>query len=182
MQGRMPDAIPLIEIACAPGAARIPREVESCIQLLELLLQRGRADVVLAQAETLLGGLATSPDDPTLRGRVLGVVARACVELRQPEEAERWARQALALNAQSTAAWRVFATLAFEAKQYSEAIQWWERCVEYRQTGPDILLPLAIAYQRTGQLDEARRHVARVLAADPQNASAQRLSRELRSG
>ena len=182
LQGRTAEAVSLIEVACAPQAARTPREIESCLQLLELMLQRGRADVVLAQAQALRGALQLSGDDPTLRSRILGMAARACVELRQPEEAANLAQQAFELNPQCTAAWRVFATLAFMEKRYPEAIEWWERCVEYRQIGPDILLPLAIAYQRTGRLEEARRHVARVLAADPKNASAQRLSRELGSG
>jgi len=130
---------------------------------------------VLPLAERLLASAGEVARDTVLQAQLVGIVARCHFELRQPALAAAWAERALALNPQSTAAWRVLGGLAFEAQRYPEAIRWWERLVDYRQTSVDVLLPLAIACQRAGRLHAARRYVERALVQEPQNAAARRL-------
>jgi tetratricopeptide (TPR) repeat protein len=144
-----------------------------------LTLQCQRAGAALPLAEGLLASPGELARDSTLQAQFSGIVARCYFELRQPAAAEQWAERALALNPQSTAAWRVLGGLAFDAQRYGEAIRWWERLVDYRQTSVDVLLPLALACQRDGRTTAARRYVDRVLAQEPQNTTARRLRASL---
>jgi spermidine synthase/Tfp pilus assembly protein PilF len=180
LQGRNADAEALLDVACAPDPSRIPQQLESRAQLLSLVLQRGGAEAARSHSEALLAADGFLQSDSTLRARFTGIAARSALELRDAAGAERLARQALALDAQSTTAWRVLGTLAFEDRRYVEAIGWWERCVDYRQSDPELLLPLALACQRAARPQDARRYVDRVLAQEPRNATARRLRDELR--
>jgi spermidine synthase len=179
LQGRRTDAARLLGIACSPDPGQTPHQVEARIKLLGLVLQHGQAEAAGTWAAALVAQPGPASDDPALQSALEAIVAHAHLALRQPAEADRWARRALDRNPQCTAAWRVLGTLAFEARRYPEAIQAWERCVEYRQTDSELLVPLATACQRSGRRRDALRYASRVLAQDPANAAAKRLRAEL---
>jgi tetratricopeptide (TPR) repeat protein len=179
MQGRTAEALALVPRASRPQALQTRESADLALQLLEATIERGDAATAVAAVEDLLAAADTMHLDATSHARLWAVAARVAASEREPETATAAAERALELNPQCTLAWRVLGTLAFEAQRWPDAVRWWERLVEYRQTGPDLLVPLAMAYQRAGRLQDARRTVRRALAEDPQHRAALRLRDEL---
>jgi spermidine synthase len=180
MQGHPLEAMTLLESTCRADSTR-GADLRSCERLLDVALRMGRAGVV----QRLAADLGSAPDsgrvrDEVQRARLLGLAARVCIDGGDAGRGERLARASLARNPRSTEAWRALGMLAYGAGDWREAARWWERLVEYRQTGVDVLLPLAQAYQRAGDRRRARRYVEWVLAQEPDQALARRMLAELR--
>ncbi len=182
MQGQ-PVASEWLDRAGAPRALLQRDTADLALQLLEAAFERGSTD----SASRLVAALFVAAENPgaapgldaALRARLTALVARAALAHRDPATAAARARDALAINAQCTAAWRVLAELEYQAQRYPEAITWWERLVDFRQTGPEVLVPLARAYRQVGRLHDARRVVRRALAQDPRQPDLLRLRDEL---
>lgn len=191
MQGRA-DALDLLARACDPAQLGREDDTDLALQLLEAALERRQTEpaarcllaIRTAAGPTPRDGArrtAAPAMDATLRARLLALSARAEYAQRNNATAHALAGDALLVNAQCTAAWRVLAALEYEAHRDTEAIRWWERLVEYRQVDSDILVPLARAYQRRGQLDAARRTIRRAFGRDPRNPAVVRLRDELQA-
>ena len=191
MQGRT-DGLDLLARACDPAQLRREDDTDLALQLIEAALERGQtgaAGEALLAIRVAAGG--APPDgarrtaapalDSTLWARVLALAARVEQARRNDATARALADEALTVNPQCTAAWRVLAALEYAAHHDAAAIRWWERLVDYRQTDVEILVPLARAYQRTGQIDAARRTIRRALVRDPSHPAVLRLRDELRA-
>jgi len=179
MQGRLQDGLALLDAASAAAARGAPPDFEPSARYLELLLQTERAAEARAVADAILSALPPALPDSALSGRLVGLAARAHLATGDVRSAGRLAQRALALQPQNTAAWRALGAIAFAAGRYAEAVRWWEHLLEYRQTGTDVVLPLAQAYAESGDRRRARRLLDDVLRREPEHAMALRLRARL---
>jgi spermidine synthase len=178
-QGYVAETAELLARACAPEALRRRDTADAAIDLLEATIGRGESAIAAPVIEQLLAAAGAAALDATPHARLWALTAGLALERPDLEGARRGAERALALNPQCTLAWRVLGTVAYEAQRWPEAIQWWERLVEYRQLSPDLLTALANAYERAGRVDDARRTVRRALREEPRHLPAQRLRERL---
>jgi spermidine synthase len=179
MQGRAPEALALLDAASAAAARATPPDFEPSARYLELLLRGERHAAARAVAAGVLELLPAAPQDSSLAGRLVGLAAQAHAAGGELESGERLAQRALALRAENTAAWRALAAIAHAHKDDAAAAGWLERLVQYRQTGPDVLLPLAQTYLRLGDRRRARRILDDLLRQEPQQPAARRLRDQL---
>jgi tetratricopeptide (TPR) repeat protein len=179
MQGHLQEGLALLDGASAAAARATPADFEPSARYLDLLLRSDRSAAARAVADAMLESLPPSLPDSSLYGRLIGLAARAHLATASPVTAARLAQRALAIQPQNTAAWRALAELAFASGRHAEAVRWWERLVEYRQTGTDVLLPLAQAYIETGERARARRLLDDILRQEPEQPLARRLRAQL---
>ena len=179
MTGSTDAALALVPVACRPAALQERDSADLALQLVEATIERGDNTTAIPVIEDLLAAADSLALDPVLHARLWALAARVAAAERDPETATSAAERALELNPQCPPAWRVLGNLAFDQQRWPDAVRWWERLVAYRQTGADVLVPLAMAYQRAGRIDDARRTVRRALREDPQHPAAGRLRAEL---
>jgi len=101
-------------------------------------------------------------------------LAQAKSSLGYDNEAEQLARKAMDLSETLSPQERLLisAIHAQVANEYPQAIDAYNRLAQLLPDDPDVEFALAIVCENSGSFDEARRHLAKVLARDPRSADA----------
>lgn len=149
-QQRMEQAVKMFEQAAALDPELSPARLNQGIALLNLQRQEP-ARVLLLEA--------VQRDPESRRGWYnLGLLYRS---LGQPEDAAAAFRKVAELDPADPDTHYFLATLSLEQKQYSQAVTEFERTLELATFHVSAEFGLARAYQRLGEADKSRQHLAR---------------------
>lgn len=98
--------------------------------------------------------------------------ARCYYELKEYEPSLEYANKAKTLNPSSGEVEALFGDVFEARKNHAEAIDSYRRALELKGNDPNIMVPLAVCYLRTGRFTAARELLTDVIAEDPQNGPA----------
>jgi tetratricopeptide (TPR) repeat protein len=154
------------------GRKAEPYDNQWLTDLVKTYAQAGEKE---KQAEAMARLLAADPDD--LDGRKQ--LTRLLLDLGRPEDAERWARQALEIDVLDGEAQRFLGDVLLVQKKYREAIAAYQAALEIDEKADETRLRLAQAYLENGDRVQAENQVTRVLTRDPKNIEGNRLKKLL---
>jgi tetratricopeptide (TPR) repeat protein len=177
----------------ASEAGRDPAALAAAIESLEqavALDASGAALTALGKAYLAVGDMPAAERSFSRATEVLPVEPPVLLHL--AEAAERSGRLAaaraalldyVALASESSRAPGVrqrLGDLSMRLGEPAVAASWYARAAEGPRTSPDLLVKLADAHRRAGDIASARTALARVFERDPENAAARALDRQLR--
>ncbi|MGE3806566.1 MAG: tetratricopeptide repeat protein, partial [Gemmataceae bacterium] len=155
-----------------------PHDARWLNELVRVYAQSGDKDKLIGVLKDLA---PTDADDLDARRRL----ARLLLERNQPEQAEKYAREALEIDVLDAEAEEMLGDAFAAQKKHAAAIEPFEVAAAQWEAKrrpervDDIRLKLARAYQATGTKDKALAEITKLLERDPRNAEALAIKKEL---
>ena len=129
-----------------------PIDPDARLYYAETLLHRGATNDALSQLEE---AIRLTPNDTSLVIRA----GEICYQMRDYEQARRWATEAINLDPSAADAWRLSGSIYREEQNPQRALADFQRALGYRPEDPELLAAVAEVYMVLGRPGRALLHL-----------------------